>query len=163
MYHTHANSTLKCRIIISIIARSFCSYNNILINFGQLYSNRCYITFSIATLGMCIACEFHQLWVERPLYLSHISAPHKLTYFLPNWPCKYGMPKNLIGSLREVLNFTHSLLKSNRLLWNSVVSSPCSLGVPCSPDICDRPMNSSRDHCGLHQGRKIKCKSDCGT
>ena len=25
------------------------------------------------------------------LYLSHVSAPHKITYFLPNWPCTYGM------------------------------------------------------------------------
>ena len=25
------------------------------------------------------------------LYLSHISAPHKITYFLPNWPCMYNM------------------------------------------------------------------------
>ena len=46
--------------------RSFCSYNKILINFGQLYSNSCYTTFSIATLGMCITCEFHQLWAVRP-------------------------------------------------------------------------------------------------
>ena len=36
-YRIHmANSALKCRIIILIIARSFCSYNSILINFGQL-------------------------------------------------------------------------------------------------------------------------------
>ena len=61
-----ANSALKCRIIILIIARSLCSYNNIVINFGQLYSNSCYTTSNIATLGMCIACEFHQLWVVRP-------------------------------------------------------------------------------------------------
>ena len=47
-----ANSALKCRIII-------------LINFGQLYSNSCYTTFNIATLGMWIACEFHQLWIVR--------------------------------------------------------------------------------------------------
>ena len=47
-------------------ARSFCNYNNILGNFGQLYSNSCFTTFSIATLGMCIACEFHQLWAVRP-------------------------------------------------------------------------------------------------
>ena len=46
-------------------SRSFCSYNNILVNFGQMYSNSCYTTLSIATLGMCIACEFHQLWVVR--------------------------------------------------------------------------------------------------
>ena len=26
----------------------------------------CYTTFSVATLGMCIACEFHQLWAMRP-------------------------------------------------------------------------------------------------
>ena len=61
-----ANSTLKCRIIILITARSFCSYNNILINFEQLYSNSCYTTFNITTLGICIACEFHQLWAVRP-------------------------------------------------------------------------------------------------
>ena len=60
------NSALKCRLIILITARSLCSYNNFLINFGQLYSNSCYTTFSIATLGMCIACEFHQLWAMRP-------------------------------------------------------------------------------------------------
>ena len=54
-YRTHmANSALKCRIIILITARSLCSYNNILINFGQLYSNSCYTTFSIAALGLCI-------------------------------------------------------------------------------------------------------------
>ena len=65
--HTRmANSTLKCRIIILFTARSFYSYVNILIDFGQLYSNSCYTTFSIATLGMCIACEFHQLWAVRP-------------------------------------------------------------------------------------------------
>ena len=63
IYRTRmANSALKCRIIILITARSFCSYNNILINFGQLYSNSCYTTFSVATLGMCIACEFYRLW-----------------------------------------------------------------------------------------------------
>ena len=62
-----ANSALKYRIITLITARSLCNYNNILINFGQLYSNSCYTTFSIvATLGMCIACEFHQLWTVRP-------------------------------------------------------------------------------------------------
>ena len=66
-YHTPmANSTLKCRIIILFTARSLCSYANILISFGQLYSNSCYTTFRIATLGMCIACEFHQLWAVRP-------------------------------------------------------------------------------------------------
>ena len=36
-----ANSTLKCQIIILITARSFNSYDKILINFGQLYSNNC--------------------------------------------------------------------------------------------------------------------------
>ena len=61
-----ANSALKCWIIILIIVRSLCNYNNILVNFGQLYSNSCFTTFSIATLGMCIACEFHQLWAVRP-------------------------------------------------------------------------------------------------
>ena len=61
-----ANLALKCRVNILIPARSLCSYHNILINFGQLYSNSCYTTSSIATLGMCIACEFHQLWVVRP-------------------------------------------------------------------------------------------------
>ena len=60
------NSALKCRIIILITARSFCSSNNILIKFGQLYSNSCYTNFSIATLGMCIVCELHQLWAVRP-------------------------------------------------------------------------------------------------
>ena len=61
-----ANSALKFRIIIWINAMSLCNYNNNLINFGQLYSNSCYTTFNIATLGMCIACEFHQLWTMRP-------------------------------------------------------------------------------------------------
>ena len=61
-----ANSALKCRKIIVITARSFYNYNNVLINFGQLYSNSCYTTLSIATLGMCIACESHQLWAVRP-------------------------------------------------------------------------------------------------
>ena len=61
-----ANSALKCRISILITARSLCSYNNILINFGRLYSNNCYRTFSIATLGMCITCKFHQFWAVRP-------------------------------------------------------------------------------------------------
>ena len=61
-----ANFTLKCRIIILFTVRSFYTYDNIFINFGQLYSNSCYTTFNIATLGMCIACEFHQLWAVRP-------------------------------------------------------------------------------------------------
>ena len=61
-----ANLAIKCWIIILIFARSCCSYNNILIIFGQLYSNSCYTTFSVVTLGMCIACEFHQLWAVRP-------------------------------------------------------------------------------------------------
>ena len=61
-----ANSALKCQIIILITTRSLCNHINILINFGQLYINSCYTTFSIATLGMCIACEFHQLWAVRP-------------------------------------------------------------------------------------------------
>ena len=38
--------------------------------FNQLgavvYSNRLLYNFTIATLGMCIACEFHQLWAMRP-------------------------------------------------------------------------------------------------
>ena len=28
--------------------------------------------------------------------------------------------------------------------------------VPCSPKICDWPLNSSRDHFHLHQGKKEK-------
>ena len=28
---------------------------------------------------------------SEALYLSHISAPHKMTYYLPNWPCMYGI------------------------------------------------------------------------
>ena len=27
--------------------------------------------------------------------------------------------------------------------------------VPCSPKICGWPLNSSRDHFGLHQGKKL--------
>ena len=61
-----ANSALKCKIIILNTARSLCNYNNILINFGQLYSNSCYTNFNNATLGMCIACEFHHIWTTRP-------------------------------------------------------------------------------------------------
>ena len=30
--------------------------------------------------------------------------------------------------------------------------------IPCSPKICDWPLNSSWDHFGLHQGKK--CQSD---
>ena len=90
-YHTRmANSALKCRIVILITARSFCNYNNILIKYGQLYSNSCYTTFSVATLRMCIACEFHQSLGSEALYLSHVLSPHKMTYFVPNWPCGYG-------------------------------------------------------------------------
>ena len=69
-----ANSALKCRIIILITARSLCNYNNILINFGHVYS-----MWISSTLG------------SEALYLSHILAPHKMTSFLPNWPCRYGM------------------------------------------------------------------------
>ena len=63
-----ATSALKCRKIILIIVRTFSNYNNILINFGQLYSNiySCSTIFSIATLGMCTTCEFHRLWAVRP-------------------------------------------------------------------------------------------------
>ena len=98
-YHTRmANSALKCQIIILITARSLCSYNNILINFGQLYSNSCYTTFNIATLGMCIACEFHQLWAVKPcIYHIFREAPHKMTYFMLNWPCRC-----IITSLRDM-------------------------------------------------------------
>ena len=67
VYRTRmANSALKCKTIMLIIAMSLCNYNNILINFGQLYNNSCYTTFSITTLDMCIAFEFHQLWAVRP-------------------------------------------------------------------------------------------------
>ena len=80
VYRTRmANSALKCRIIILIVARSLCNYNNTLMNFGQLYSNSCYTTFNIATLG------------SEALYLSHILAPQQMTYFLLNLPCKYNM------------------------------------------------------------------------
>ena len=91
-YRTHmANLALKCQMTILIIARSLCSYNNILINFGQVYSNSCYTTFSIAALGMCIACEFQQLWAMRP-WLYHIFRHlTKWLVFLPNWPCKNGI------------------------------------------------------------------------
>ena len=67
VYRTRmANWALKCRIIVLITARSFYSYNNILINFGQLCTNSCYTSFNIATLDVCTACEFHQLWAVRP-------------------------------------------------------------------------------------------------
>ena len=69
-----ANSALKCQMIILITARTFCSYNNILINFGHF--NSMWIS---STLG------------SEALYLSHILAPHKMTYFLPNWPCRYNI------------------------------------------------------------------------
>ena len=97
--HTRmANSALKCRITILIIAMSFCSYSNILINFGQLYSNSCYTIFSIATLGMCI----HSMWISstlgsEALYLWHVSAPHKVTYFMPNWPCMYSSGHSIMN------------------------------------------------------------------
>ena len=45
-----------------------------------MYNNSCYTTFSIATLGMCIACEFHQLAAVRPCIYHIFSAPHKMTY-----------------------------------------------------------------------------------
>ena len=86
-----ANSALKCRTNTLITARSFCSYNNILINFRQLYSNSYYTTFNIATLGLCIACEFHQLWAVRPC-IYHI------LWHLTKWlilcrigACRYGI------------------------------------------------------------------------
>ena len=49
------------------------NYCKVILQFKQyfnqlwaLYSNSCYTTFSIATLGMCIACEVNQLWAVRP-------------------------------------------------------------------------------------------------
>ena len=86
-----ANSALKCRIINSITARSLCSYNNILINFGHLYRNTCYTTSSIANFGHVYSMWISSTLGSEALYLSHISAPHKMTYFLPNWPCRYGI------------------------------------------------------------------------
>ena len=73
-----ANLALKCRIINLITARSLFSYFNILIKFGQLYNNSCYTNFTIATLGMCIACEFHQLWAVRPCV-------HHIFWHLTKW------------------------------------------------------------------------------
>ena len=86
-----ANSTLKCRINILITAMSLCSYNNILINVGQLYSNSCYTTFSITTLGMCIACEFHQLGTARPCIYHIFQHLTKWLIFCrtDQWPCMY--------------------------------------------------------------------------
>ena len=96
-YRTHmVNSALKCRMIILITARSFCSYNNVLINFGQLYSNSCYTTFNVATLGMCIACEFHQLWAVRPCIYHIFRHLTKWPFFLPNWSCLYGSWRNIM-------------------------------------------------------------------
>ena len=85
-----ANSTLKCQIIILITARSFNSYDKILINFGQLYSNNVY-NFQYCNFGHVYSMWISSTLDSEALYLSHISAPHKMTYFLPNWPCRYGM------------------------------------------------------------------------
>ena len=94
-----ANWALKCPIIILIIARSSYSYNNILINFGQLYSNSCYTSFSIATLGMCIACEFHQLWAVRPCIY------HKFWHLTKRFIfCRIGHAGTLMGELDTTCN-----------------------------------------------------------
>ena len=81
-----ANSALKRRIIILITARSFYSYNNVLIN-------SCYTTFSIATFAHVYSMWISSTLGSEVLYLSHISAPQRVTYFLPNWPCRYGIAK----------------------------------------------------------------------
>ena len=114
-----ANSALKCRIIILITARLLWSYNNILINFRQLYSNSCYTTFCIATLGMCIACEFHQLWAVRPCI-------YHLFRHLTKWLilCRTGHACTVIywtcQIVHKVLRFiwTTTLLSYN--LWMSI-------------------------------------------
>ena len=55
-----------------------------LINFGQLYSYSCYISFNIASLDMCIACEFHQLWAVKPCIYHIFRHLTKWLVFLRN-------------------------------------------------------------------------------
>ena len=104
-----ANSALRCQIIILITARSLCSYNNILINFGQLYSNSCYTTFSIATLGMCIACEFHQLWAVRPcIYHIFQHLTKWLIFCRTRHACMVGMWVWVVGVTSTYFNLLES-------------------------------------------------------
>ena len=115
-----ANSALKCRIIILITASSLCSYNNILINFGQLYNNSCYTTLNIATLGMCI----YSMWISSTLdsdalYLSHISALHQMTCF-----CRTGHAGTVLCYYDK---------KKFRMVWEISVGQP---NCTCQCSIC---------------------------
>ena len=117
-----ANSALKCPIIILITARSFWSYNNILINFGQLYSNSCYTTFSIATLGMCIACGFHQLWTVKPCIYHIFWHLTEWLIFCLNWPCRYSniFYQNKMWMLCVEVTFVsiwHAMCVWHQLTW----------------------------------------------
>ena len=114
-----ANLALKCRILILNIARSFCSYNNILINFGQLYSNSCYTIFQCCNFG-----HVYSMWISwtlgsMALYLSHISAPHKMSCFLLNWPCRYGSPISVGEKISvEMVSMLHTrFLVKRELMW----------------------------------------------
>ena len=110
-----ANSALKCRLIILIIVRLLCSYNNILINFGQLYSNSC------SKFWYCNFGHVYSMWIlatlgSEALYLSHISAPQKMTYLMSNWPCKYGILITTFYDLTlEVAQKTSSEFKMTHL------------------------------------------------
>ena len=56
--------------------------------------------FGIITVVYCL-CYISSILAIHPwmsstldseaLYLSHISAPQKMTYILPNWPCRYNI------------------------------------------------------------------------
>ena len=96
-----ANSALKCRIIISIAARSLCNYNNILINFGHVYS-----MWISSTLG------------SEVLYLSHISEPHKMTYFLAELAIMYGIWCHISQSRNRSPPYVSTEVVNGHRRWN---------------------------------------------
>ena len=178
-----ANSALKCQIIVLITARSFCSYNNILINFGHLYSNSCYTTFSIATLGSCIACEFHQLWAVRPCiyqifrhltkWLTLCRIVHACTVH-PNlikenrrmWTCNrldlqslgsqpVIMPKNLPDNCLETLGFRPIMPQKSPAAFAKNIDHPIGFLFHASKNPKKHTWSPSRPHSSLFLGSQV--------